>query len=60
VIISDWSAVQTTDFQVQETKFEVQEQKYEDPVTYGLSLEENMDDVDLEDGEDEKKDGKFI
>lgn len=48
VVTSDWSAVQTTDFEVQETKFEVQQAKYGKPVVFGEPEEEE---VELEDEE---------
>jgi hypothetical protein len=51
VITSDWSTVQTTDF-------EVQEQKYGKPVTWGVDDEEDMDEVDLN-NEEEERDGEF-
>lgn len=48
VITSDWSEVQTADFKVET-------QKYGKPVTYGMSLDDDMSEVGIE---DEKKDGK--
>jgi hypothetical protein len=51
VITSDWSEVQTANFKVET-------QKYGDPVTYGMTLDDDMSEVEI--AEDEQKEGKSL